>query len=223
MKTILKCGIAAAIALSASLPAAAEGFGLGVRGSTLGITYEASLALTDYIALRAGKNGYSGDYDTTQDEINYNLDADLDSRHLLLDIHPFAGGFRITGGMVEQNSVFTGTGTSATTYTIGNTTYTPADIGSVAVTMNWDDRYTYAGLGWATKPRGTGFGFSFDVGMVLQDAPNVNVTVQSPLLTDPLLGPQLQSNIELEEQQLREDASEYENYPVVSLGLSYHF
>lgn len=215
--------IASAVLASAAGSTATAGIGIGARAGTMGITYEATLGFTDYLAIRAGVNGYNTDYDTTQDEINYDFDADLKSRHLLLDVHPFAGTFRITGGFVQQDTTFVGVGTSSTSYTIGGTTYTPAEIGSVTASAGWDDRYSYVGLGWGKSPRGTGFGFSFDIGVVLQDPPTVNVIVDSPLTSDPVAGPQLQANIDQEEAELRSDMEEFDTYPVVSLGISYHF
>ena len=225
MSNVFKASFIIGSAVLASIAAspAAAGIGIGARAGTMGITYEATLGFTDYLAIRAGINGYDTDYDTTEDDINYNFDADLKSRHLLLDVHPFAGTFRITGGFVQQDTTFVGVGTSSSSYTIGNTTYSPSDIGSVTASAGWDDRYSYLGLGWGKSPSGTGFGFSVDVGVVLQEAPSVNITVDSPLTSDPVAGPELQANIEQEEQQLRSDLEEFDTYPVISLGLSYHF
>ncbi|MDX1443048.1 MAG: hypothetical protein R3270_04620 [Gammaproteobacteria bacterium] len=225
MEKISKATLISTIALLATAASATAhaGFGIGARAGTLGLTYEATLGFTDFLAIRAGVNGYDTDYDTTEDEINYNFDADLKSRHLLLDVHPFAGTFRITGGFVQQDTLFTGVGTSNTSYTIGSTTYSPADIGSVTASAGWDDRYSYIGLGWGKSPSGEGFGFSFDVGVVLQESPTVNIVVDSPLLNDPVAGPQLQANIDEEEAQLRSDMEEFDTYPVISLGISYHF
>lgn len=212
--------LAASALLFASGAAQAGNFGVGARASTLGVGYDASFTLTDYLVLRGGINSYSTDYDTTEDDIDYNFDADLDSKHLFLDIHPFAGNFRVTGGFVDNNSEFVGTGTSTGDFTINGVTYTPAEVGTLRAGFGLKERGTYFGIGWGTAPRSSGFGFSFDVGILQQDAPQAIIVPEGgTLIADPVF----QADIQAEEDKLNEDLSDFDTYPVVSLGISYKF
>jgi hypothetical protein len=202
------------------MSAAMADIGVGVRASTLGIGVDGSFALTDYLVLRVGLNSYEADYDTTEDNIRYDFNADLDSRHLLLDVHPFGGVFRITGGLLDNNSEFRGTGSTVGDYDINGVTYTQQEIGTLRAGFELDDRGTYLGFGWAKSPRGTGFGFSFDVGMIKQDAPHAVLQTESGTLTG---NPALQADLDAEVEQLNRDLEDFDTYPVVSAGISYHF
>ncbi|MDX1454474.1 MAG: hypothetical protein R3217_03375 [Gammaproteobacteria bacterium] len=203
-----------------ALPAQAADIGVGARVSTLGMTYEAKFALTDHFALRGGINQYDTDYEETQDDITYDFDAEFDSTHLFLDYHPFAGMFRITGGIVDNDSTFIGTGTSSGTYTLNGVSYTGAEVGTLSAGFGLQEQGTYLGVGWASAPKSSGLGFSVDVGVVLQDGPQAQIVSTGGLLSS---DPTFQSNVDAEIAELNQDLEEFDTYPVVSIGISYTF
>ena len=203
-----------------SMPLQAADIGVGARVSTLGLTYEAKFALTDHLALRGGFNQYDTDYEETQQDITYDFDADFDSMHLLLDYHPFAGMFRITGGLLDNDSTFVGTGTSTGTYTLNGVAYTGAEVGTLSAGFGLQEVGTYLGVGWASAPRSSGLGFSVDIGVVLQDGPQAQIVSTGGLLSN---DPTFQSNVDAEIAKLNEDLEEFDTYPVISIGVSYTF
>lgn len=200
---------------------AAANIGVGARVSTMGISYEAFFPLTDYLVLRGGISQYDGDYDTEEDGIDYQFDAEYDSKHLYLDIHPFTGKFRITAGIIDNDTRYVGRATLANSYDIGGQTYTPAEVGTLHSVFGWADKGTYVGIGWGAAPRsGSGFGFSVDIGVLMQDAPDAILFAEGGTLA---ADPAFQDDIAAEEQTLREELSDFDTYPVISLGISYSF
>lgn len=197
---------------------AVAGPGITAKVSTLGLGAEVNLPLSDYIGVRLGLNNFSYGYDMTKDDIEYNFDLELNSTMLLLDYHPFGGNFRISAGIVKNNNEFQGDAASQNSYTVGGNTYTPQQIGTLTGLITFDDTAPYASIGWAQSLGSSGFGLAFEVGVLLQGEPKATLTA-----TGALSDPQLQSDLQAEEAALEQDMSEFDTYPVISLGISYKF
>lgn len=213
--------LAAVVLLSLPAIASAEGINLSGRASTLGLGGEIGYAINDYVNVRVGFNNYSYDYDTTEDDIDYEFDLELDSRALLVDFHPFAGTFRITGGILDNANELNGRAVPNGSYEIGDETYTPEEVGTLYSNVKLgEDNPLYVGLGWSKALGTSGFGIGFDVGMVMMGSPTLTLTPEGGTLA---ADPAFQDDIEAEEQAAQEDLDDFENYPVIALGITYQF
>lgn len=216
MKSMNKALLGAAALMMIPGMAAAE-VGVGVHTGTLGHGVELGVGLTDSLNIRAGLNSYSKDDSQTIDGIAYDATLQLSSKRLMLDWHPFEGSFRFTAGYVSSNNELQASATPATNVVIGNNTFTPAEIGRIDATVGLGSG-PYVGFGWGNLPA-SGFGFSLDIGMVQMGVPSVDFTI-----TDPNgLGAVTQADINAEIANIQADLNEFEQYPVISLGLSYGF
>ncbi|HEX4939177.1 MAG TPA: hypothetical protein VFX11_10905, partial [Candidatus Kapabacteria bacterium] len=110
----------AAIGLCLSAGTATAG-NLGIAGkiSSLGYGLEADYVLSDRFSVRGQFNQY--DYDDTfeEDGIDYDGTLDLSTFGVLLDWHPFGGGFRVSAGGFNVDNELSGVGSGAGTYHIG--------------------------------------------------------------------------------------------------------
>jgi hypothetical protein len=61
--------------------------------------------------------------------------------------------------------------------------------------------------------------FTFDLGVLLQGEPNVDLEATGPISTDPTF----QSNLAQEEAAAEDDVKDFDVYPVIALGMSYRF
>lgn len=200
--------------------AAAEGLNLSARGSTLGLGLEVGYAFNEHFNIRLASNNYSYDYETTEDEIQYNFDLELKSTALLLDYHPFAGSFRLTGGILDNKNKLDGTAVPTGSYDIGGTTYTGSDVGTLYSNVVLGDKNPlYFGLGWSKALGDSGFGLGFDLGLVMQGSPDVSLSADGPIASDP----QFQADMRAEEEQLQQDMDQFETYPVIAIGITYQF
>lgn len=209
-------------ALALSGAAQADGLGFGVRGSSLGAGIELTKSLGPSFNARVGYNKYDHEESQTEDGIQYDADVAMQSTHAMLDWHPFRGGFRITAGYVFSNNelALSAKGTGEV-----------VDIGNVSVPLNSSDSLdaavdlnsgAYVGLGWGNGGQ-RGFGFTFDVG-VYMGSPEVSLGAsQSVRDKITLAGSDPDVELQREEDNLQDDLDEYEQYPVVSLGISYGF
>lgn len=220
MNNTIRLAVAALLSIPAL--AAAEGFNLSARASTLGLGYEAGYAFNDYVNLRVALNNYSYDYDTAEDGINYNFDLELESRAYLLDVHPFAGSFRITGGVLDNKNRLEGQAEPSGSYVIGGETYSGAEVGTLFSTARMgEDNPLYLGLGFSKALGKSGWGVGFDIGAVMMGDSDVELTATGPITT---LDPDFAANIAAEEEEVEAEINgDFDTYPVVAFGVTYQF
>lgn len=199
----------------------AAGIGVGAKAGTLGLGVEITKGFTPTVNGRLGLNNYKLDASGTESDIDYDADLKLDSVAALVDWHPFSGGFRASAGVLFNNNKLDMTAKSATSYDIGGTTYTPAQIGTFGGSVNFDDMAPYVGIGWGNAvEQGQRLTFAIDVGVLMQGKPKVDFTSTGGTLSS---DPTFQSNLAAEEQQLQDSLNDYDMYPVISLGLAFQF
>src|SRR4029453_16850085 len=111
--------------------------------------------------------------DEEVDDIDYDGEADLNSYGLNLDWFPTGGGLRISlGGRVNNNEVDL-TGRPTTAVTVGNTTYSPQQIGTLTGTVTTDDFAPSLTIGYGGT-LGKGFTFGAEIGVLWQGDPKIN-------------------------------------------------
>ncbi len=200
--------------------AAAEGVGLAGRIGTLGLGLELSRELSDSVRVRAGLVGFGYSKGGIEADIDYELDLDFRTVSALIDWHPEKNGFHFTGGLVYNQNEITARNEPASEFLIGGVMYPAAAVGDLTGRIGFEELAPYVGVGWdntfGSKKR---LGMSFDLGVLFQGSPQVSLTADGPLSADP----QFQEALTMEEDQFEGDISEYEIYPVISLGVNYKF
>jgi hypothetical protein len=218
-------------ALAAALLPSSAFAEVGIAGTagTLGLGIELTVGGTGPFQGRFGLHGY--DYTDRREAsgIEYDGKAELRTATALLDWHPGGGGFRLSGGLVYNDTEITGNSLPPRSgiYVIGGVPIPAAILGTLDASIEFEPVVPYAGLGWGRPPRaGGGLGFSLDLGVVFQGKGEVTLTPNLPAdspLNTPVAREALQILIEREESELEEDIADYDLYPVVSLGISYRF
>lgn len=215
-KTIVAGAGALLLALSGS--ASADGWGLGAKAGTLGASVEFTKAFSPKFNVHLGLNSYSYTHDRTESGIEYDGELDLKSTSLVLDYHPFEGGFRISAGYLFSSNELDldakGTGQSVT-------------IGSTPVTIDPGDKLkgtvdlqsgAYVGIGWGNAGQ-KGWGFNGDIGVVFQGSPDVSLTASQSLKNKGVTD----ADVRQEEKRLEDDLDSFKQYPVIAVGVSYGF
>ena len=196
------------------------GTAVGVGGSTLGYQVALSQSVSENVNLKLTYNTASQSFDGETDGVNYDYDFEFESTSLLIDWHVFGGGFRLTtGALINDNEIFAQSDISGLTLEVGDTVFTSAEVGRLEGDISFDSYAPYLGLGWG-RSISDGFSFSFDLGVVFQGEPTVNLQTVGGTLSDNSL---LLDEVEREEQELQDDANDFDVYPVISLGLFYNF
>lgn len=211
----LMAGLSAAILFST--PALADGVGVSLKAGTLGLGSELTKSFTPKINGRLGFNTFKRDASGTESDVNYDTDLKLSSVTALVDWHPTGGSFRASAGVVSNNNKLEMTAVSAANYDIGGTTYTSGQIGTLSGLVDFKSLAPYIGIGWGNAVEdGQNLTFTFDLGAVMQGAPNVDLSTTSSV-------PGLSSDLVTEEQQLAQSLDDFKIYPVISFGLGWQF
>ncbi len=196
-------------------------FGVGLAASSLGLGVEAMLE-GPRVGLRGGYYRFSTDLTREVEGIRYVFGPDLRNWRAALDVFPFGGAFRLSGGLVKADSRAEGTAELTGPITLGARTYQPSEVGAVrADAFHEKDLQPFLGLGFAT--RGS-FGFHLDLGVVFSGRPTVSLTGQTNLT-----GPErdeFERNVRAEEAEIRRaiaDEPLARFYPLVAIGLTLRF
>ncbi|GLQ19642.1 hypothetical protein ACFFUB_14535 [Algimonas porphyrae] len=199
------------------------GVGVGVTAGTTGVAAEvkANPLPTGRLLLRGAYNfaEFSGEIES--DGIEYEGDFTLSNAGAFADFAPFGGPFYLSGGAYIGKKEADLVATPANNVVIGGTTFTPAQVGSLLGTAEFNDVAPYAGIAFDNFARSIG-GWSFNAraGVMFVGSADVNLVSANGLLSsDPALLTELREEIE----SIEEDAEDYKYFPVVTLGITRRF
>jgi hypothetical protein len=207
--------------------ARAEGFSIGARAGTTGIGPELAFAVGPHLDVRVPVGIYS--YDDVYDQTGVRYDARLELRNALLlaDFHPGGGGFRISaGGGWDDNRLKVSAPVSELVrrYRPDLVPLISGGRGTIHGEATGSSFAPYLGLGWGSATGGHGggrWGISFDVGVLYQGSPHVDLTTDFNVVS-PVPGivrSLLDAATADEEQRLERELDDYKYYPVVALGI----
>jgi hypothetical protein len=97
---------------------------------------------------------------------------------------------------------------------IGNTTYTPAQAGTLRGNVDFNDTAPYFGIGYGSAAKGPKrVRFAFDLGVLQQGSGDVSISSSSRLVSS--------DDLRQEEADLEDDIDNYKLWPVIALGISF--
>ena len=196
---------------------ASGGVGVGVKAGTLGFGVDVTYPVNPFLTVGLGINTYSYKFNDTASGINYSSTLNLQTVGLMANIHPFSGSFHVTAGLMQNNNNLKMNADYASTYSIGNTSYTYTETGSLDAKVDFKKLAPYVGIGWGNSP-GRGIGFTFDMGVLLQGQPNVTLSSTGGTLSS---DPTFQSNLKTEEANIQDTMKGFTKYYVISAGIDF--
>ncbi len=151
---------------------------VGPKASTLGLGGELIVQLAPAIALRGGAQFLSFTRNETLEGIDYEITPKLRNGNAFLDLHPFEGSFRLTGGVVLNENRVDLVATSNGPVEIGNLIFQPAELGRLDGRITVQKVSPYLGLGFAGRGR---VALSVDFGVVFHGTPQASLVGTTPL------------------------------------------
>lgn len=220
--------MALALAAGATLGAPAHADGSGTVGvaATAGLSglgADLAVNLNDYVGLRASVSGFSvtrnGNYGTS---VDWDAKLRLFQAGLLLDAFPFAGGFHLSAGIVDDgNKVSLNASPSASgTYTFNGQSYPANQIQSASANVDWGKAVPYLGLGWGNLAGSPGLHFTSDIGVLITGSPSATVSV---VCAANQACSQLGPNVAAEQTKLQNDVNSLKFWPVLRFGIGFAF
>jgi len=201
--------------------------GVSAKVGTLGYGLEVSVpVIEDKLNVRAGFNTFNYDYEeesessTGATELTYKGDLSLQSLPLLIDWHPFSGGFRLSAGLVfNSNEIIATAECAVANCEFGDLVFDAATLGTTKLSVDLGGTQPYLGLGFGNAVSSDGrLSFVFDLGVVFQDVA-VKLTTSDACQANTIC----RDEAEREEAELQDDVKDFDMYPVLAFGLSYKF
>jgi hypothetical protein len=218
------------VVLAALSSGAQAGVGLGLRAGTSGYGIDLDIGIVEKLNLRIGYGilSYSGTIENT--DVVYDGELDMNNASVLLDWHPFGGGFRFSFGAVGPGLTADVVGKpTGGTYEIGDSTYTAAQIGTLNGQLKFANSVApYVGIGYGkVVDKNHRVTFLFDLGVAYIGKSQVSLSATcGPTLTGAqcnALQVQLAPDLATEQQQIEDSVSAVEFWPVIQIGLGIRF
>lgn len=221
MKKFLFSLVAMAVIAGFAKSAAAQGgLAIGAKVGTLGPGVELSGYLVENLNIRGGFNYLPYSYEFEDGGINYDADLTMQSGLILLDWHMFGNNFRLSAGLTINDNMLEGTGTTTEPEEIGDNLYTPAELGTIKGKATFDQLAPYVGIGYGNAVADdVSLSFIFDLGVIFQGTPDIELTADGTMANDP----QLQADLKEQEKEFQDEADVFKIYPVLSFGIAYYF
>lgn len=205
----------------------AENFFVTPKIGTLGLGLDAGYHFNKMFTLRGNINYMDLDKDNLVkvDDFDYNAGIENFTFGVLLDWHPFAGNFRVSGGLYyrDLDVSLKAKAKGNKTYEIGDYTFNAGELGEVKGKAEWDKFAPYLGIGYgSTASEDSGFSFDFDLGLMYMSGVDINYKVY----TNQALAQweaEGKKHIDKEIKKIENDVDDFKVYPVVSVGFTYRF
>lgn len=209
----------AALGALIAISAASADTAVGLRASTQGAGIEVAKKLGDSTAVRLGLNYTNIDFTSAQAGIDYQADFEFKSVNLFLDYYPGNGPFRLSGGLVIDKNNASVTALPGISYSIGNLTFTDAEVGTLQGSVSFNDVTPYLGIGIGNPFRGGKWTFTVEAGAYLINPQAVLTSTGGTLSNNPLLLDELEREVT----DLNNDMDSLPVWPVIGFTLSRRF
>jgi hypothetical protein len=208
---------------------------IGFKADSLGAGVEIATPLARNFNLRSGINIFSFDYPFIIDGLNYDARLHLKSSETALDWFPLHGSFHISPGILYvKNTVaattFAGPGQSFTlgTQTFINSVDDPVGGSASLVFPRTLAPMLLIGFGNIIPRSGRHLSVPFEIGAAYTGTPQISVALSGTACTTNgcasfASNALAQTFLKQEIYDLNEDLKRLPVYPIVSLGLAYHF
>ena len=218
MKRIGMLALAGVFLVVLSRDAGAQWVGVTAKVGTQGPGADVTVRLLSRLNVRAGANYLDLDLDVPLDEATVNGNLKWLTFPVLLDVHPFGGGFRLSGGVVFNGSEVGLSAVPNQTIALEGTDY---EVVRLDGKITFPSMAYYLGLGYGNAVGRDGrWHFSFDLGIVYADTLNADATAEA---SDPLLQDALNADLRTTLDGFEEDAKGLVMYPAMSIGVSFGF
>ncbi len=201
--------------------ATAQSVGGGLRLGTPAIGLDVESLVTERFGIRGAVSDRPASYDYDNSGIRYDDRFLLGTGFFIADWHPYASGFRLSGGLAYGTQRYVGM-TRPGGVNMNATDYPTAQMDPLDARGSFAKASPYLGVGWGLVPRpGSRLYFSADLGLMYQ-RPSTSLTGMCGSALPASVCAQLHGDIR-EEPEFREAADHMRLYPVISVGFGLRF
>lgn len=200
---------------------------VGVTAGSLGVGPELSYRLSERIGVRGNVTFLSISRNLDAEDLTFDASLKLASGGAMIDVYPFGGGFRVSGGLRVNGNKVRGIAQpdAGATYEIDGTTYTAAQIGTLTAESEIAKVAPALTIGYGGG-RSKGFVFGIEAGALFQGSVRIRpltITGTCAGASPPAACASLAADLEAERQSVNDDISGYKVYPILQLSVGYRF
>lgn len=188
--------------------------GVDFHFGTLGLGLGIDARISPYTGLRFGFNRFRISSDWEEDGLDYEAGVDFDTLHGLLDWHPFGGRFRFTGGVMATDHHINAAADVETGDGIGDGQATRS--GRLEADVKFEEWTPYIGTGWDWRFDRSSLEMTLDLGLLARGNPDVKLRETRDTGAS-------QQNLNEAENDIEDEWSDFNIYPVVQFGVLYRF
>ena len=196
-----------------------NGFSVGAGVGTLGLGVEAGYRFNSRIGVRGVYNGF--DYDTERELEGADLDvnASLKTGGVMVDIYPFGGNFRVSGGALINKNKATAAGVYTDEFTFEGQTYTPTEETRIDGILDWeDDLAPVATVGYHGN-LGRHVSIGAEIGALFTGSAQIDAEASG----DPNVVAQIQDDLDDSIADIQDELDKVGVYPIAKIGLNIRF
>jgi len=217
---IVLLAAAAFLATCGNARATFEELAISAKAGTLGLGGDLTTDLLPQVNLRAGVQWLDFGFDAQLGDVDYELSLDFLNPLILVDWFPFAGSFRISGGILFNGTDIQLEARSQESIEIDDVSYNANEIGTLRGDVEYRPVAPYIGIGWGNHlDRGGRWGLATDFGVAFTGSPDIDLRATGPIAADPTF----QAHLAQEEKDIQDELDAFKFYPVLSISLFYHF
>lgn len=191
-----------------------------IHAGTMGVGFEAQVALGPTFVVRGGVDRLRHDFDRTYSGVDYGAELDFDTVGAFVDLHPFRNAWFVSGGGYLGARELRLSAEPTTPVEIGGAMFTPQQVGRLTGEASLSQVSPFVGLGFDNTFTGRWrVGFRALVGVAVGESPDVTLTSTGGTLSN---NAAFRQRLDAEAERIEEEA-EYSLYPVAQLGLTYRF
>ncbi len=188
---------------------------LALSLGSLGIGPEVTYRPYRWFSLRGSATFLSASPHARIDDIQYRSRLKLRNYGLMGDIYPFGNGWRISGGVREDNNRMLIQATPMMPIMIGGASYTPAQVGTLSGEITTRQYAPVVTMGYGGSVA-KGFSIGGDVGVMFHGRPRMSGLTSTSMLVTP-------ADLATEQGQIQRDIRKYRYYPVLQISAGYRF
>ncbi len=207
------------LALALLPAAAAADFSATGKFGTTGAGVEAVYHFDEQFALRASVATYTFAAEVTVDDIDYDVDLNVRSAALIMDIFPSGGNFYFSGGVFLNGNVFEAVPIFEDVLQVGSADYTAAELGDISGEAEFKPVAPYIGLGYRWRNNKPGLSLGVEAGILFQGQGDVTIDVTGPIADTA----EFQADLAEEIDDIEDQLGVAKLYPVLEARIAYRF
>ncbi len=199
-----------------ALPALGQQVSGTAHVGTFGIGADAAVGFDSPVSVRAGISVVPFSASFTTDEIDFDANLPATRLSLLADFNIPKVPLRLTAGFTHTGDSYDLVAMPTENITIGDTEYTPSEVGTLTGIVRTRELSPYAGIGIGKLPTQK-VGFFLDLGVLFHGSPEIDYEVDGALANDA----DFLIELEKERLELEDELEPVKFFPVLKIGVSF--